>query len=223
MEKITDEPEQKQKLLSEYDDSEASFEAPQPHSKRRSISYIKLLAITSTFLLSTILIIEISRSLLHTNSELKWVSCGNSSAEARKNGCHYEHMQRAWIPDACYFSEPSEDYHPFVDRIWFSDEALTKPLNNTELQWLREGDDLVAYTWSFHDEHCLYCWRKLAIAVERRLPMIDSKTADFHHSTHCASGLIDFIYNVAEDKWVNHKEYTYSPLMFQTCVPLRWE
>ncbi|TAQ88649.1 hypothetical protein B7494_g3026 [Chlorociboria aeruginascens] len=157
------------------------------------------------------------------HSELGWVPCGDSPEEARRNGCHYEPMQRSWIPDACYFPEPSNEYHPFDDRQWYVDKKLTIKMNNTNgLQKLRDGEEIVGYTATFHDEHCLYCWRKLAIAVERRLPMIDSKSASFHHSTHCAQLISGFIHDVSTEIFDIHDMYTFSPLMYQTCVPLNW-
>lgn len=155
-------------------------------------------------------------------TSIDWVPCGNSSAEARAAGCHYEPMQRSWIPHACYFNEPSGDYDPFSDRKWFFDANLTQQITGDDLRKLREGDDLNAYTHFFHNEHCVYCWRKLAIAVERQLPMIDSKTADFHHSTHCAALLMQELYDVGMDQFDTRFE-TFSPVMFQTCVPLTWK
>jgi hypothetical protein len=155
-------------------------------------------------------------------TNIDWVSCGNSSAEARAAGCHYEPMQRSWIPDACYFKEPSEEYDPFSDRKWFFDANLTQQITGEDLNKLRVGDDLNAYTHYFHNEHCVYCWRKLAIAVEKRLPMIDSKSADFHHSTHCATMVMQELYEIGIDQFDTRFE-THSPLMFQTCVPLKWK
>ena len=104
-----------QKLLA--DDSAYSEDDPlETYSKPRRRSYAKILAFTFGTLLIIILVAKFTWPLLHVKNGMQWVSCGNSSAEARRNGCHYEPMQRSWIPDACYFSEPSEDYHPFEDR-----------------------------------------------------------------------------------------------------------
>jgi len=72
---------------------------------------------------------------------------------------------------------------------------------------------------SHHDQHCIYTWRKSAIAIERRLLLLDTKTADFHHSTHCAKTLR----GVVRDSLHNADPYkgTYSsvPLAFAGCVP----
>ncbi|KAH8811045.1 hypothetical protein F5884DRAFT_669061 [Xylogone sp. PMI_703] len=154
---------------------------------------------------------------------LEWIPCGSSAAQARAAGCHYEPMQRSWIPDACYTSEPSEEYHPFDDREWYYDANLTQKLDEEGMRKLREGDDLDVYAHFFHNEHCVYCWRKLALAVMNRLPLLDSKVADFMHSIHCAKIVMKEIYDVGmQDIEEYRHEMTFSPLMFQTCVPLNW-
>jgi len=146
-------------------------------------------------------------------------TCGRRSIEARAKRCHYEPMLRSWIPDACYTPEPSEEYSPFDDRAWFYDKNLTSPMLGSDLDVLRNGDDITAYTRYFHDEHCLYAWRKLAIAVERRLPLVDSKTMSLHHSTHCSQRIARFIREVHTYVW-NDSHIGTAPIMFQTCVPL---
>ena len=148
----------------------------------------------------------------------KWTSCGTTAAEARMNNCHYEFMQRSWIPDSCYFEEPSSEYDPFSDREWFADENMTIRSN---LARLRSGDEEMAYTKYFHNEHCLYAWKKLAIAVEQRRSFIDSKSYDLHHTTHCALGIAQRLVDSERRGWSpDDGSFTESPLMFQTCVPL---
>ncbi len=154
-----------------------------------------------------------------------WVDCGTSPETARANDCVYEPMQRSWIPKACYFAEPGDEYHPFDDRPWFYDTNLTQPLDQNGLNKLRHGDDFTAYTpHFFHHDHCLYVWRKLAIAVERKLPLVDSKTGDMAHSHHCAREIAKDLFDVSMDRFekdgVVHRSI--SPIMFQTCVKLEW-
>ncbi|PVH75670.1 hypothetical protein DL98DRAFT_427007 [Cadophora sp. DSE1049] len=150
-------------------------------------------------------------------------NCGTTAAEARALGCSYEPMQRSWIPADCYFPEPSDEYHPFDDREWYSDEERTQLVNSHQMNMLRNGDDFVAYTRYFHHEHCLYAWRKMAIAVEYQRPMIDTKSADLHHTTHCAKIIAKMIVEAETHTFNNSASFTYSPLMFQTCVPLNWK
>ncbi|KAM3065805.1 hypothetical protein ACMFMG_009971 [Clarireedia jacksonii] len=113
--------------------------------------------------------------------------CGHTPEDAIKNGCHFESMLSSWVPDACYFDGAEQGYDVFSDLPWFADPFLKQPLTDLEMMHVRAGNYSHVYTtWSYHDEHCLYTWRKLAMAMERRLPYIDTKTANEEHSLHCA-------------------------------------
>jgi hypothetical protein len=133
-------------------------------------------------------------------------------------------MHRSWIPDACYFPEPGHEYRPFRDRQWFQDEYLTIPATPEMLDRLESGDEKMAYAEYFHDEHCVYAWRKLDMAVRMRKPYIDSKTFDDHHTMHCAKRIADVLHH-SENSSMDHYMggVTVSPLMFQTCVELPWK
>jgi hypothetical protein len=159
-------------------------------------------------------------SIRHSNEKYLSPDCGSTPAEAKAKGCHYEPMQRSWIPDECYFSDPSEEYHPFDDREWYADESLTTKLSDSELLQLRNGDDILVFTKFFHEEHCLFAWRKLAIAVERRLPYIDTQSADLHHSTHCSKQVAKMVYDISKHTYNNTDIYTSAPTLFQKCLPL---
>jgi hypothetical protein len=114
---------------------------------------------------------------------LDWTPCGNTSTEARANHCHFDLILNAWVPEACYITEPADEYD-ISEWNWFLDRELTQPTNAT---WFKTGNWLEMFTaGNHHIQHCIYSWRQLSIAVERRLPLLDSKVANFHHSTHCA-------------------------------------
>lgn len=153
-----------------------------------------------------------------------WVACGHTPTEARLNNCHFEPMMTAWIPDGCYYPEPSDEYDPIGYYQWYSDEGLEHPITGTqELDALRAGNYSVLYAPGgyHHQEHCLYAWRKLAIAVERNLPLMDSRSAEFHHSTHCAQMLTaDFrtIYE-APGTELHVNTSTTVPMIYLECVP----
>jgi hypothetical protein len=121
----------------------------------------------------------------------------------------------------CYVSSPAKEFDPFGDWKWFLDEAMKHPLTEADLDKLRSGDLEMAYTRHFHDEHCLYNWRKLAIAVEEKRAMIDSLSAQLHHSAHCVRSIASFIAGAFDSTIdVSHTE---SPLMFQNCTTLAWK
>jgi hypothetical protein len=133
-------------------------------------------------------------------------------------------MLASWIPDECYTPEPRDEYSPYDDRAWFWDYNMTKPMLGADLERKRRGDDITGYTKFFHDEHCLYAWRKLHLAVEHRRPLVDSKTMSLHHSTHCSKRIAKLIYNVGMWGYNETLDHTSrSPVMYQTCVPLPWK
>jgi hypothetical protein len=214
----------------QYHDDDSVKEQPQIlEVKFRRPTYFKYIIIGLGIMNITLVVFSVWSTLPRRAKHLPWVPCGSTSAEARANGCHYEPMQRSWIPDTCYTSSPSEEYTPFDDREWFYDVNLTRRIGEDGLRKLREGEELpegednMAYAHMFHNEHCIYCWRKLSIAVEKRLPLIDSKTKSLAHTTHCAKGIAKQLYDVGRgDTEKYHKQVAYSPLMFQTCVELDW-
>jgi hypothetical protein len=187
-----------------------------PRGRRWIIVAIALLlGVTTTFWLT---------SHLGTASEYRSPTCGTNSMEARKLGCQYEPMLRSWIPQDCYTPEPADEYRPFDDRAWYSDKALTKQMQGKDLDALRNGEDFIAYTKTFHDEHCLFAWRKLHLAVEKRLRLVDSKTMSLHHTTHCSQRVARLIYNVGNWGYNESLAHTSTaPIMFQTCVQLPWK
>lgn len=109
-------------------------------------------------------------------------------------------MLSSWVPEACYFTDEG-DYDVFEDLPWYSDPFLRQPLNTTEMMNVRAGNYGHVYTtWAYHDEHCLYTWRKLAMAMEKRLPMVDTKTADEEHSQHCARVTRNYVREDGQEK-----------------------
>ncbi|ETI24631.1 hypothetical protein G647_04000 [Cladophialophora carrionii CBS 160.54] len=132
----------------------------------------------------------------------------------------YEPMQHSWIPAACYFPEPGDEYDPFNDREWFLDRNLTRPLYEEQKAMLLRGDDLWVYKKYYHNEHCLYNWGKLAIAVNQRREYIDSKTLSLAQSTHCARAIADQLLKSELYVFNNTGNFTSAPLLFHTCVSL---
>ncbi|TAQ88646.1 hypothetical protein B7494_g3025 [Chlorociboria aeruginascens] len=173
----------------------------------------------SIFALTAIILFRDFETHLSPNKshDFEWIPCGNTSAEARFNNCHFDPMLISWVPEACYIAEPADEYD-VSEFKWFADAKRTQPLDQNLVQ---NGDyDHVFTDGSHHDQHCIYTWRKLSIALERRLPMLDTKTADFHHSTHCAKGVRGVVHDALN--MVDGYKGTYSsiPLAFQGCVPL---
>jgi hypothetical protein len=149
---------------------------------------------------------------------IPWTNCGTTPDEARSHGCVYEPMQRAWIPPECYFPDAVDDYDLFRDRQWFQDENLTIP---SSTQRLESGDELLAYTRYWHDEHCTYVFRKLALAVDLRKTLVNRRLANIRHSTHCAKTIAKRIVNSYNESFLGQdKSYTESILAFESCVQI---
>ena len=155
---------------------------------------------------------------LSTSDRTAAFDCGASVLEARAKKCHFEPMQRAWIPDACYFRQPSDEYDPFADRPWFLDESFE---HQADPKTLKGGDVIVAYVADFHQEHCTYNWRKLSIAVDEKRTLVDSRVGNVHHSTHCALGLAEQTKNMSACAAPRAGTLTRSNLNFLKCVSLR--
>jgi hypothetical protein len=144
--------------------------------------------------------------------------CGSTLLEAKARNCHFEPMQRAWIPHACYFPEPGDEYDPFSDRVWFLDATFE---TQADPEALKAGEVLEAYVADFHQEHCTYNWRKLATAVEKKAKLVDSRVGSVHHSTHCALGLAEQTRNISDCAASRGRTFTKSNLNFLRCVSLR--
>lgn len=206
--------------LTKYEEELSDPEEPIYRPPRKSHARIRNFLCYGLLILGTSIGTIYLVSLKFKSHEPDWVDCGTTAAEARANNCHYDSMQRSWIPHACWFPEPNDEYDPFRDRLWYADADFIQP---ADIGKLERGDDYWGFTKYFHDEHCLYAWRKLTIAVEKRKSMIDSQSADIGHSTHCAKRIAGRLVQAENVSWSPiDGEYTESPLMFQTCVPLRW-
>jgi hypothetical protein len=127
-------------------------------------------------------------------------------------------MQRAWIPNLCYFPEPADEYDPFVNRIWYLDDKLEI---EADVDALQAGDVPRAYVADFHQEHCTYNWRKLAIAVNQKKTYVDNPVGSIDHATHCAQGLAEQTKIVSACTPRGPGTFTMSNLNFLKCVRLR--
>ncbi|KAI1815967.1 hypothetical protein GGS20DRAFT_275836 [Poronia punctata] len=115
-----------------------------------------------------------------------WNYCGRSSEAARERGCVMEPMFYGWMPAKCVFRELTDSLPVFEDRTYYRDLNMTEKLRPEQL-WA--GEYNIVYTPKYHDEHCLFQWRKLQYAMTNRMDFVDNKTMSMHHTTHCADQL----------------------------------
>lgn len=149
--------------------------------------------------------------------------CGQSPSDARAKGCHFEPMMSAWIPAQCVYPSLMNEY-PDIFSIWswYSDSNLTAPITSpSQLDELRAGNYSVIWTSrkNNHEFHCLYAWRKTSIALNApggKNGLLDTRSYDLHHSTHCAKGIWKLL--EGEDPSEGTRHAINWPLMFHDCV-----
>lgn len=160
--------------------------------------------------------------------------CGNSPDEARRRGCIFEPQLTAWVAPECAFPEVASEYQDAVGDMmaeWplFWDTKLSQPVMSLDIPALQAGNYSVVYTpyQASHALHCLYCWRKVAYALEHGVDWMDARCHQFYHQRHCAFFIADMLLE-AED-WRaagmvladegDLTTWTY-PLLYHNCVPL---
>ncbi|KAI0158358.1 hypothetical protein GGR57DRAFT_44570 [Xylariaceae sp. FL1272] len=117
----------------------------------------------------------------------EWNHCGRSSSEAIERGCVMEPLFYGWMPSQCVYEDLSNRYPVFDDRKWFLEPEF---VNEVPSEALWKGEHIKVYTHIYHNEHCLFQWRKVMFAIDNQLPYIDNKTISLHHTSHCADQLI---------------------------------
>jgi hypothetical protein len=177
--------------------------------------YLIAILISTLAVLAAALAIIFSNQISQIDHSKKWVSCGHSPAEAVANGCHFDPGLFSWVPEACYSKEPGFE---LSDYKLYLDPQQTVPVS---VEDIRDSHFTHVYAnGSLHDQHCIYTWQKLSIALMQRLPLIDSKTANFWHSTHCAEEISTVIAESAQGISTYNKFYSSTALLYTDCVPL---
>jgi hypothetical protein len=117
-----------------------------------------------------------------------WSFCGNSSVEARSNGCILDFISGAWVRPDCYDEELEKEFLEFSDWHWFADREAQHELSK---ELLREtgGPSPIWVSNEYHRQHCKFTWRKLHRAIIRQTP-IDSQVGRFTHTLHCSESLV---------------------------------
>ncbi|KAH7379848.1 hypothetical protein BKA64DRAFT_686478 [Cadophora sp. MPI-SDFR-AT-0126] len=152
--------------------------------------------------------------------------CGTSPAEVRESGCQFEPMLSAWVPQKYSLSDVVQEYQDKYGDIhstwaWFWDNNATKVVFEKDFEILRPGNYSVIFNSHFpsHDLHCLYSWRKLSAARERKLSLTDSKTADPFLGIQCAEYVTKRVYQ-PKPKVESEPEIWHWSMMYHDCVPI---
>lgn len=204
--------------LDTEDDPVVEIELLRTRSRnRRRATVFKCTALTLVF---GVFVFVAGHKWWHRNeTKDTYTYCGKTAQEARARGCHYAPMGRTWVPPECFFLEDTED-PTVLEKDWYLDPKMTIP---ADPDVVAAGELELGYTQHYHEEHCLYVMRQLAVAVALKKPMVPSIVGRLHHINHCTMNIIDVIfkaYNETERPFFNN-DVTESILEFEICVPMR--
>ncbi|OHE99619.1 hypothetical protein CORC01_04977 [Colletotrichum orchidophilum] len=123
----------------------------------------------------------------NVTSNAKFISCGNSTVEAKQMDCKYDTLLNFWVPSQCYDREFEMEYKD--DGSWsaFADQNLTQPIALEAM-----GDQEVYYT-SIRDHlnHCSMLWKKQFWTLFEERTVFDGIIVNGFHTEHCADFLKD--------------------------------
>ncbi|KAK8136466.1 hypothetical protein PG984_004406 [Apiospora sp. TS-2023a] len=126
---------------------------------------------------------------LNITTGATYLTCGNSTQEARSHGCQYDVLLNNWVPAPCYDADFVAEYEEDGSSAAFHDAALTQRVEGGA-EALRE---LEFYYTSRRDHinHCAMMWRKQFAALFERRAAFDSVVANPYHTEHCSQYLLD--------------------------------
>ncbi|KAI2601743.1 hypothetical protein GGR54DRAFT_70986 [Hypoxylon sp. NC1633] len=122
----------------------------------------------------------------------KSCKCGDTVAEAVDNGCRFDSMAVAWLPDHCRDDELTGEFERSGDGpdgrwTYWKDGERTEEISIEEISRNADNDTFRIYmTPDWHVVHCLFYWRREHIfkVVEKTLdPRFDTED----HIKHCTS------------------------------------
>lgn len=110
--------------------------------------------------------------------------CGNTTEEAKSNGCVLDFISGAWVHSDCYDKDLEAEFLAESDWHWYSDMEGEHELSE---DFIRQtgGTNPVYVSMAYHDMHCAYTLMKLHRAVLRQTP-IDSHIGLYKHTQHCS-------------------------------------
>jgi hypothetical protein len=116
----------------------------------------------------------------------KWESptCGSTPEEARSNGCFFDIMHYAWVPELCYYPMLAEDeFRNFKNNTWYSDAEQTQAIDTAAVM---KGEVQVAYnTLEYREYQCAYGWKMIRRALMTRTTVV-TRTSNMDESAYCA-------------------------------------
>lgn len=155
---------------------------PRYNLRVKSLGFVIALISLTLALLAGIVLGHLSS--MSPNRVLK-SPCGNSSIEARENGCIYDYTSFAWLHPRCTDLEMMEEFRDVQDWQYFIDRNGSKVIPFEEVV---KGDLKAAWvTWEYHLVHCTFMWRMLHRKMLGPLgkSAVNSYLGDMEHTIHC--------------------------------------
>lgn len=132
--------------------------------------------------------------------------CGNSSYEARQNGCTFDQLNWSWLPPNC----PPYANDLFIEAEnpgWRYYETLEQnnPVEGDQWEEVLNGDRRVFVERREHLSHCVFRFLSIAQILRDGTPY-HRKLADYRHSAHCANAVLDSMRR--DPEWFNVDTYS---------------
>ncbi|EEA21605.1 hypothetical protein TMatcc_008971 [Talaromyces marneffei ATCC 18224] len=180
------------------------LEGQQPYNRASRTRII--LSHAATFLIavlftSAILIISHPSSLLKTTAapKTKYLHCGNSTAEARAQGCVFDVLTNMWVPEQCWDREGTEEFMRTAPWQGYDHQDGKRMLTLDEMSE-RVGRDRLGPDpttppyWTPLREHVIHCalmWQRqhrgFIGGIGKKL---DFHSLSYQHTLHCSRSLV---------------------------------
>ncbi|KAK1993964.1 hypothetical protein LX36DRAFT_642240 [Colletotrichum falcatum] len=121
----------------------------------------------------------------NVTSTAQYISCGNSTAEAKRNGCRYDTLLNYWVHERCFDQEFETEYQDDDSWAAFTDRNLSDRIAPEAM-----GDQEFYYTTiRDHLNHCSMLWKKQFWTLFEDRTAFDGVIVNSFHTEHCASFL----------------------------------
>ena len=152
-------------------------------------------------LLSTVILTTYRPSSSRPTSEpiMKHLHCGNSTEEARAQGCVFDVLTNMWVPELCWDREGTEEYMRTAPWQGYDTQDAKRRLTLEEMSERVGADRLTPDLtsppyWTPLREHVIHCalmWQR----QHRGFLNGESNKLDFHslsyqHTVHCSRSLV---------------------------------
>lgn len=114
--------------------------------------------------------------------------CGNSSTEARANGCVFNQLTWSWIPKSCP-SYADQDFKEYRDWKYYADLKGEVEANSDIWEKVYNNEMPLYTVKGEHMTHCVHLLLSMAQVVRDDSPTIP-KLREYGHIKHCADHLL---------------------------------